>query len=137
MLIRAISILGAKSKDGTGPIYPGCVADVDDEVGKRYVELGVATEIAPVSPRFAREAAPTPNPSENPTEAENAQKGQKTANPEEDVNLEEMSFAKLKAMAQILGVYDGKMKSKDAVIRAIVSAQYAPPQFAPMDVIEE
>lgn len=135
MLIRAKCVIGAKAKNGTGPLYPGCVYDVDDIIGKRLCDDEVA-EFAEISARPARAAL---IPSENPPERVNAPEG-----PTEGENdLEAMTYTELKAMAKEMGIETGKLKSKAQMIEAITQAMPGLPaddelpELTPQDVIDE
>ena len=136
MLIRPKTVIGAKSKGGTGPLYPGCVYDVEDVIGKRMCDEEVA-EFVEISARPARAAS---IPSANPSEGENAPEGPKTAVYDDDAFLSEnMTFAELKSFAEECGVYRSSMRSKAAIIEALKQAKVndAFPDLTPQDVIDE
>jgi hypothetical protein len=134
MLIRPKTVIGAKSKDGTGPLYPGCVYDVEDETAMRLVAKGVAdTDEIRVVPAPAASI-----PSENPPESGNAPEGPTEG--ENATDLEAMSFMELKLKAQSMGIETGKLRSKSALIEAITAAENPGddfPDLTPQDVIEE
>ena len=134
MLIRPKTVIGAKSKGGTGPLYPGCVYDVEDIIGKRLCDQEVA-EFVEISARPARAAS---IPSENPPESGNAPEGPTEG--ENAIELEAMSFMELKLKAQSMGIETGKLRSKTALIEAITAAENPGDDFpvlTPQDVIEE
>lgn len=148
MLIRAINILGAKSKDGTGPIYPGCVADVDDAIGIKFVRLGHAVEVPAPAAVLNGDQPVAPDPDgENTPEGENATEAVKTAIPVDEENntmdrtyLETLSLAELKEIAQAQGVYSGNLRSKTAIIDALTAVEVSDeelPTFEPLDVVDE
>jgi hypothetical protein len=135
MLIRPKNVIGAKSKDGTGPLYPGCLYDVEDETAMRLVAKGVAdTDEIRVVPAPAASI-----PSENPPESANAPEGPTEGENAND--LEAMSFMELKLKAQSMGIETGKLRSKTALIEAITAAENPGdddfPDLTPQDVIEE
>ena len=134
MLIKAKCVIGARAKNGTAPLYPGGVFDVDDALAKRLVAQEAA-EFAEISARPARAAS---IPSENPSESVNAPEGPSEG--EISNVLEAMSFMELKLKAQSMGIETGKLKSKAALINAINAADYRCddfPDLTPQDVIEE
>ena len=132
MLIKAKCVIGAKAKNGTCPLYPGCVYDVDDVIGKRLCDEEVA-EFAEIQARPAHAAS---IPSENPSAGIKAPEG-----PSEGENdLEAMTYTELKAMAKDMGIETGKLKSKAQMIEAITGAMDPGdgfPNLAPQDVIDE
>ena len=133
MLIKAKCVIGARAKNGTSPLYPGCVYDVEDVIGKRLCDQEVA-EFVEISARPARVAS---IPSENPPESVNAPEGPTEG--ENAIDLEAMSFMELKA--QSMGIETGKLRSKTALIEAIAAAENPGdddfPDLTPQDVIEE
>ena len=152
MLIKPKVVIGAKSKDGTGPLYPGCVYDVDDETAMRLVAKGVAvTDEIRIVP-----APAAANLSENPPKDENAQNEPSTPENGEGAikgnlvkeDLEEMSYTQLKELAKDMGIETGKIKSKEAMIEAICSVEVTadaddvvetgeePPTFDAQEVVE-
>ena len=139
MLIRALTILGTKDKDGNGPIRPGYAAEVDDTVGQYYIERGVAVEVSNFNQNGTGKADPGVNMGENPSTGGDAQNGALDA--ENGVLLEEMTFPELKAMANDMGIKTAKIRSKAGMISAITAAQMdlgdGLPDLTPQDVIEE
>jgi len=129
MLIKAKCVIGAKAKNGTSPLYPGCVYDVEDVIGKRLCDEEVA-EFVEISARPARAAS---IPSENPPQSANAPEG--STEGENAIDLEAMSFMELKLKAQSMGIETGKLRSKTALIEAITGNDF--PDLTPQDVIEE
>jgi hypothetical protein len=108
--------------------------DVEDVIGKRLCDEGVA-EFVKIPARPARAAS---IPSENPSESVNAQKGPSEG--EKANGLEAMSFMELKLKAQSMGIETGKLKSKTALINAINAADDPGddfPDLTPQEVIEE
>lgn len=147
MLIKAKCVIGARAKNGTSPLYPGCVYDVDDILGKRLCDEEVA-EFAEKSAHPARaEAKPSENPSTEETaqnSPENAGNGQIAGHLDRD-QLQEMSYTDLKALAKDMGIETGKIKSKAGMIEAICAVEVyadaddpeeAPPVFDAQDVID-
>ena len=140
MFIRAMNVLGIKTKDGTGPIYPGMTAEVDDQQGNSMVERGVAVEVSKSGPAGGSGAPAVSIPSANPSEGENAPEGPKTAVYDDDAFLSEnTTFAELKSFAEECGVYRSSMRSKAAIIEALKRAKVndAFPDLTPQDVIDE
>lgn len=149
MFIRAKSVLGIRNSEGVGPIYPGCTAEVDDELGAKLVADGFAVEIARPGTVASSKAAPAANPSENPSKGENTQNGPENAGNGQvtghldEAQLQEMSYTDLKALAKDMGIETGKIKSKAGMIAAITAvevqadAEEAPPVFDAQDVIDE
>jgi len=134
MFIRALCVLGIKTKDGRSPIWPGSVAEVDDADGLRMIELGCATETGAVPSERPGSTAPVSVPGENPTETGNARNEPSEG---ENGDLEAMSYTELKAMAKEMGIEAGKIKSKSGMIDAIRAAQADEfPDLAPLGVIE-
>ena len=151
MFIRAKSVLGIRNKDGVGPIYPGCTAEVDDELGAKFVADGFAVEIAHPGAVASSKAAPVPSPGENPSNGETAQNGPENAGNGQIAGhldrdqLQEMSYTDLKALAKDMGIETGKIKSKAGMIEAICAVEVyadaddpeeAPPVFDAQDVID-
>lgn len=151
MFIRAFCVLGIKAKDGRSPIYPGTIAEVDDAEGLRMIEAGCATEVGAVDAERPGKAAPVSVPSENPSTEETAQNGPEIAGNGQIAGhldqdqLQEMSFADLKALAKDMGIETGKIKSKAGMIEAICAVEVyadaddpeeAPPVFDAQDVID-
>ena len=149
MLIKAKCVLGIKAKDHKSPIWPGSVAEVDDNDGKRMVELGVAEEISAAPKNRSSYISAGQNPGANPSGAENAQNEPSGAGNEyvsghlDKDQLQEMSFADLKALAKDMGIDTGKIKSKSGTIEAITAVEVeAPagdelPDLTPQDVVDE
>lgn len=148
MFIKSRVVLGLTSKDGRCPIFPGCIAEVDDAEGKSAVESGYAWEITAGAPAAPSNVPSASKPSENPTKTEgaqngagNAENGQVTGHLDSE-QLQEMSFADLKALAKDMGIETGKIRSRAGMIDAItaveVSAddQDSPPVFDAQEVIE-
>jgi len=134
MFIRALCVLGIKTKDGRSPIWPGSVAEVDDADGLRMIELGCATETGAVPSERPGSTAPVSVPSENSNETGNARNEPSEG---ENGDLEAMSYTELKAMAKEMGIEAGKIKSKSGMIDAIRAAQADEfPDLAPLGVIE-
>ena len=147
MLIKALNVLLAKSKDGQSPIYPGKVVEVDDQVGREFVELEVAIEVPVSAAATALPARKGENPNGNTPITENASETPKTGIPVDEENntmdrayLETLSFAELKELAKSFGVYFGTMRSKESVIEALTSIRVdeeLPPDLSPQDVVDE
>ena len=159
MFIKAYNILLARTKDGRSPIYPGSVVEVDDEVGRYFVEVKAAQEITRQGAQATNPAPAAPITGENPPQAEKAP--EKPAEGEElhGVQLDTMSFNELKALAKDMGIETGKIKSKAGMIAAIserakvgipadeepeedpeednLPADEEPPEFDALDVVDE
>lgn len=140
MFIRAKNLLLAKTTAGRSPIYPGETVEVEDAVGREFVELKAAVEVTPAEAERAGKAALGDNPNGNTPEVENAPETPKTGE-NGNVDLEAMSFADLKAMAQEMGIDTGKIRSKAGMIDAITAAQTDPgddfPDLTAQDVVDE
>ena len=147
MLIKARVVLGLTSRDGKCPIFPGDTAVVDDAEGKRAVEAGYAWEVDAVPADKPGNISPVSSRCENPSGGQSAQNGPENANNvkghlDRD-QLEEMSFADLKALAKDMGIETGKIRSKSGMIEAILAVEVeAPiedelPDLAPQEVIDE
>lgn len=116
----------------TGPI------DVDPEEAARLVEAGVAEYVtdepakAAKAPEAPAEAAKAP---ESPSE-------ETVTGHLDGTDLESMTFAELKALAQDMGIETGKIKSKAAMIEAITAVEVeAPaeddlPELSAQDVVD-
>lgn len=138
MIIKALCVIGVKAKNATGPLYPGCSYDVEDELAMCLVAQGVAEfGQIPANPAHAVEI-----PSENPPTVATAPDGPSEGE-HEIIDLEAMTYTELKAMAQKMGIETGKLKSKAAMISAIaqampgIPAEDDLPDLAPQDVIDE
>ena len=143
MLIKAKCVLGIKAKDHKSPIWPGSVAEVDDKEGKRMVELGVAEEISAAPKNRSSYISAGQNPGANPSGAENAQNEPSGAgneyvagHPDND-QLQEMSFADLKALAKDMGIDTGKIRSKEGMINAILVARMEMEESFPTIEVQE
>ena len=140
MFIRAMIVLGIKDKNGDGPIWPGAVAEVDDADGKRLVSLGHAVEVPGFATQTGRKAPADENPNGNTPNSQNAPETPKTGENGNN-DLEAMSFADLKAMAQEMGIKTGNIRSKAGMIEAITAAQMDPgddfPELTAQDVVDE
>lgn len=149
MFIRAFEVLGVRAKDGTGPIYPGSVAEVDDEAGKRFVEACAAVEVTHGGAVASIQAGDAPKTGVNTSEGKDARNdpsdaGYEITDTEDLGKLEDMSFAQLKEIAKGLGIETGKIKSKAGMIAAIKEVATgipadgdAPPVFDAQEVIDE
>jgi len=136
MLIRAMTVLGVRDLNtGVSPIFPGTVAEIDDETAKRFIENCVAIPVPNPGAVETAKAPLTQNPGKNPSDGGNAQEGAKNG------ELEGMSFNELKAIAKDLGVETGKIRSKEGMINAILVARMELeenfPTISPQDVVEE
>ena len=142
MFIRAYCVLGIKTVDGRSPVYPGSVAEVNED--------GCAVEVGAGASVRTGKAAPVSNPGENPSKDGNAQNGPQNAGNGQIAGhldaeqLQEMTFTELKALAKDMGIETGKIKSKAGMIEAITAVEVyaddleeAPPVFDAQDVIEE
>lgn len=143
MFIKAKCVLGIKAKDGRSPIWPGSVAEVDDKDGKHMVELGVAEEISAAPKNRSSNISAGQNPGANPSGAENAQNEPSGAgneyvagHPDND-QLQEMSFADLKALAKDMGIDTGKIRSKEGMINAILVARMEMEESFPTIEVQE
>ncbi len=140
MFIKALCILGIKDKTGNGPIWPGSIAEVSDGDGNRMVNAGTAVEVPFVDAETAILAQEWANPNGNTPEAENAPETPKTGE-NGNADLEAMSFADLKAMAQEMGIKTGNIRSKAGMIDAITAAQMDSgddfPDLTAQDVVDE
>lgn len=143
MLIIAKNILLGRTKDGHSPIYPGKIVEVDDAVGKEFIRLKAAEEVMLSQPETVRNAPPDENPNGNTPEDENGQNSSITGHLD-GTDLEDMSFADLKALAQDMGIETGKIRSKSAMIEAISSVEVEVPSeeddlpdLSPQDVVDE
>lgn len=127
MRIRAKCVLGLRDLDGNGPIYPGCVAEVDDAEGQRAVDGGFAVKMPAASADRPCNISPASEPGENPPEGENAQNCLETSENGNGMikghlvreDLEEMTYTQLKELAKDMGIETGKIKSKAGMIEAI------------------
>lgn len=147
MFIRAKNILLAQTKTGRSPIYPGETVEVEDAVGREYVELKAAVEVTPADAVRAGKAPLCDNPNGNTPSVPKAAEEPKTGVPVDEENntmdrayLETLSFTELKEIAKEYGVYSGTMRSKESVIEALTSAQVSDeelPAFDAQDVVEE
>ena len=137
MIIKALCVIGSKAKNGTGPLYPGCSYDVEDELAKRLV----AQDVAEFDQIRANPAPAAAIPSENPPTGGTAPDGPSEGE-HEIIDLEAMTYTELKAMAQEMGIDTGKLKSKAAMISAITQAMPGIPadddlpDLAPQDVVD-
>ena len=142
MIIKALCVIGAKAKNGTGPLYPGCSYDVEDELAKRLVAQDVA-EFDQIRANPAPAAAiPSENPPTGGTSPDGPSEGEELI---PGVELDEMSFNELKALAKDMGIDTGKIKSKAGMIEAISAHAKVgipadddvPPEFDALDVVDE
>lgn len=141
MLIRAKIVLGIKDKNGTSPIYPGGVADVDENLGKRMVLSGYAEDMSGTVAKSTAVAAPVSLPVENPSEPTETCMTPKTPVNDDvtEESLQAVSYTELKSIAKKMGIETGKIKSKAGMIEAILSANdfdEAPPVFDAQEVID-
>ena len=104
----------------------------------RHLVSAVATAI---------QAAPANTPDGNTSEGENGQNGPENGETVkghlDGSDLESMSFADLKSLAQDMGIETGKIRSKAAMIEAITSVEVEAsiteeaPSLSVQDVMEE
>ena len=138
MIIKALCVIGAKARNGSSPLWPGCRYDVDDDTAQRLI----AQEVAEFEEISARPAPADRIPRENPPEKNNAPEGPSQGETD-TADLESMSFADLKAMAKGMGIETGKFRSKVALIEAIrAKRQEMPaddelPDLTPQDFVDE
>ncbi len=126
MFIRAKTVLGVRDINGNSPIYPGSVAEVTEEVGKRLVSLCVAQEVSGSASDRPCNISPVSGTSVNPSAGESAQNGPKTPENDEGMisghlvksDLEEMTYTQLKELAKDMGIETGRIKSKAAMNEA-------------------
>ncbi len=149
MVIRALQVLGVRAKDGTGPIYPGSVADVDDKAAERFIAVGAAIKASRLAPVASIQAGDAPETGVNPSDTgtagnEPADAGNEITDTEDLGKLEDMSFNQLKEIAKGLGIDTGKIKSKAGMIAAIEDVATGipadgdvPPVFDAQEVIDE
>ena len=148
MVIRALQVLGVRAKDGTGPIYPGSNADVDDKAAERFIAVGAAIKASRLAPVAPIQAGDAPETGVNPSDTGNAgnepsDAGNEITDTEDLRKLEDMSFNQLKEMAKGLGIDTGKIKSKSGMIEAIMAVEVeAPagdelPDLTPQEVVDE
>ena len=147
MFIRALNVLLASTKNGQSPIYPGKTVEVDDAVGREFVELKAAVEVPGTDTVCPADAPVDENPTGNTANDENAPETPKTGIPVDDENntmdrayLETLSFAELKEIAKTYGVYSGTMRSKESVIEALTAIPVSDeeiPVLSPQDVVDE
>ena len=109
--------------------------DVDEAEAKRLVDSHIAEYVDTEAVATRSVPFEDENPNGNTPEPENATEGTETP---KDSNLEEMTFAELKAYAQEIGIENaGKYRSKAALIEAINNADDILPELVPQDVVEE
>ena len=152
MLLKAKTIFLLPDGDSKRTVYPGETVNADESIAQELISLGAAVEMARPGANSARPAPADVIPGENPARSENAQNG-----PENDENgqvsghldgeqLQDMSFADLKALAKDMGIDTGKIRSKAGMIEAITAVEVyaeasdtedAPPVFDAQDVIDE
>ena len=149
MIIRALEVLGVRAKDGTSPIYPGSVADVDDKAAERFIAKRAAIKASRLAPVASIQAVDEPKTGVNSPEDGNAQNessdaGNEITDTEELGKLEDMSFNQLKEIAKGLGIETGKIKSKAGMIAAIEDVATGipadgdvPPVIDAQEVIDE
>ena len=147
MFIRAKNLLLAEAKNGQSPIYPGSTVAVADAVGREFIALGAAVEVPKSTVATAIQASPANTPDGNTSEGENGQNspenGETVKGHLDGSDLESMSFADLKSLAQDMGIETGKIRSKAAMIEAITSVEVEAsiteeaPSLSVQDVMEE
>lgn len=151
MLLKAKTIFLLPDGDSKRTVYPGETVNADESIAQELISLGAAVEMARPGANLARPAPADVNPSENPARSENAQNGPENAENGQVAGhldaeqLQDMSFADLKALAKDMGIETGKIRSKSGMIEAITSVEVfadaetedAPPVFDAQDVIEE
>ena len=119
----------------SGPI------DVDPEEAARLVEAGVAEY---VNDELAKAAKAPEAPAEEtaPVEETEAPAEETVTGHLDGTDLESMTFAELKVLAQDMGIETGKIKSKAAMIEAITAVEVeAPaeddlPELSAQDVVD-
>ncbi len=124
-------------------VTPGSVIEIDNASGKRLINLKAAVKVTPAEPETVRNAPPDENPNGNTPEDENGQNSPITGHLD-GTDLEDMSFADLKSLAQDMGIETGKIRSKSAMIEAITSVEVEVPSeeddlpdLSPQDVVDE
>ncbi len=151
MLLKAKTIFLLPDGDSKRPVYPGETVNADENTARELISLGAAVEVPRPATISARPAPAEAIPGENPSEDESACKGPENAENGhiaghlDAEQLQDMSFADLKALAKDMGIETGKIRSKSGMIEAITSVEVfadaetedAPPVFDAQDVIEE
>jgi len=136
MLIRAKTLF----RIGGDLKRPGETVEVDEETGRRLIAVGAAVEASVLPPDLPSDGPLTSNPNGNTPEGGNAPETPKTGK-NGNTDLEAMSFADLKAMAQEIGIDTGKIRSKAGMIDAITAAQMDSgddfPELTAQDVVDE
>lgn len=139
MLIKAKTVF----RHGSNLVTPGATLDVPDNLAKRLICLKAAEEVLLSQPEIVRNAPPDENPNGNTPEDENGQNSPIMGHLD-GTDLEDMSFADLKSLAQDMGIETGKIRSKSAMIEAISSVEVEVPSedddlpdLSPQDVVDE
>lgn len=138
MLLKAKTILFADTPDGRKPVWPGIVFEASEKEAKELIQSGAAAMASTGAASVTSRTTPEPQvkndkggyvkPEEHTVEGETEDTGEK--------DLSALSYTELKKMAQDMGVFDGKMKSKTAVIAAIEAGSEELPDIHPQDVVE-
>lgn len=151
MLLKAKTIFLLPDGDSSRAVYPGEMVKADENTALELISMGAAVEVPRPATISARPAPAEVIPGENPSEDENACKAPENAENGhiaghlDAEQLQDMSFADLKALAKDMGIETGKIRSKSGMIEAITSVEVfadaetedAPPVFDAQDVIEE
>lgn len=139
MLIKAKTVF----RHGSNLVTPGATLDVPDNLAKRLICLKAAEEVLLSQPEIVRNAPPDENPNGNTPEDENGQNSPIMGHLD-GTDLEDMSFAEVKSLAQDMGIETGKIRSKSAMIEAISSVEVEVPSedddlpdLSPQDVVDE
>lgn len=152
MLLKAKTIFLLPDGDSKRPVYPGETVNADENTARELISLGAAAEVSRPATISARPAPAEAIPGENPSEGDSVCKGPENAENGhiaghlDGEQLQDMSFADLKALANDMGINAGKIRSKAGLIEAIKAVEVfaeaedpeeAPPVFDAQDVIEE
>lgn len=148
MLLRAKTIFLLPDGDSKRTVYPGETVNADENTANELISLGAAVEITRPGSISVIPASADTIPGDNQAKGESIQESQKAGFPaDEEISvmdrtyLETLSFTELKEIAKTNGVYSGTMRSKEAVIEALVSISCSdeelPIDLTPQDVVDE
>lgn len=135
MFVRVTKAVLGYRKTGSARVEmhePGSILEIRDEDAPRLFEMGA---VKPVDEEGSAGGAQRPGSVPSPEKTgEHPSEVTKAAESPENAEYDGMSFSELKEIAKAKGVYNGSMRSRNAVLEAL---RDEPPAFGALDVVDE
>ena len=137
MLLKAKTVFLLHTGNEKKPVYPGEVVEADEKTAEALLRSGACTSV-PAELSIKSDSIPASiDAVDNKKDAEKASDARIDGESTDKIDISAWPFSDLKKLAQDMGVYDGKMKSRAAVLEAIKTASDELPEIVPQDVVDE